>query len=139
MNEWKTRPRPRLLTAALRLRPFTLDDAAAVQQLAGDERIADTTMNVPHPYEDGMAEEWIATHEPQFRKGRLVNFAMANRETDELVGMIGMVVQVGGHAAEIGYWVGAPFWGRGFTTEAGARCCATASTAWACTASMPLT
>jgi hypothetical protein len=55
---------PRLGTERLLLRPFALSDAADVLRLAGDRAIADTTLNIPHPYEAGMAEEWIATHAP---------------------------------------------------------------------------
>ena len=40
----------------LLLRGFLASDAAAVQQLAGAFEMADTTTNIPHPYEDGMAE-----------------------------------------------------------------------------------
>ena len=48
---------PILETGRLILRPFTLADAPEVQRLAGDRDIASTTMNIPHPYEDGMAEQ----------------------------------------------------------------------------------
>jgi RimJ/RimL family protein N-acetyltransferase len=52
--------RPTLKTKRLILRPHTLDDAKELQRLIGDRAIADTTTNIPHPYEDGMAEEWIS-------------------------------------------------------------------------------
>ena len=53
--------RPELKTDRLLLRPFTLADAPVVQRLAGDRDIAVNTLTMPHPYEDGMAEEWIGT------------------------------------------------------------------------------
>ncbi len=34
------------------------------------------TLNIPHPYEEGMAEQWIATHQERYEKGELVNFAI---------------------------------------------------------------
>ena len=46
-----------LETDRLLLRPFLLSDASDVQRLAGNRAIADTTLNVPHPYEDGMAND----------------------------------------------------------------------------------
>ena len=53
---------PILTTERLRLRPFTQEDAAEVRRLAGDRDIADTTLNIPHPYEEEAAERWIGTH-----------------------------------------------------------------------------
>ena len=49
----------KIKTSRLLLRPFELDDAQIVQELAGDRAIADTTLHVPYPYKDGIAEEWI--------------------------------------------------------------------------------
>lgn len=51
-----------LHTPRLLLRPFDLADAPAVQRLAGEKDIAANTLTVPHPYPDGAAEEWIASH-----------------------------------------------------------------------------
>ena len=37
--------------------------------MLGERLIADTTLNIPHPYEDGMAEQWIETHKPYWNLG----------------------------------------------------------------------
>ena len=91
---------------------FFISDAADVQRLAGNERIAFATKNVPHPYEDGMTEAWIATHEPQ----KLRIFAITFQ--GHLVGAIGLTIDVREVIAELGYWVGVPHWGKGYCTEA---------------------
>ena len=110
--------RPTLRTARLVLRPFALSDADEVQRLAGDERIAATTLNVPHPYEDGMAEEWISTHQPRFEAGTLRNFAITLADSGELVGVVGIEIDPQTQIGELGYWIGVPYWSNGYCTEA---------------------
>ena len=111
--------RPTLHTQRLILRPFEMADARDVQRLAGNHAIADTTLNIPHPYEDGMAEQWIATHQPQFEAGELANFAIVLQATRELVGAIGLVINPRFDRAELGYWIGRPYWNQDYCTEAG--------------------
>jgi ribosomal-protein-alanine N-acetyltransferase len=115
---WTMREMPVLRTERLVLRPFAVSDAVDVQRLAGDWAIADTTLNIPHPYEDGMAEQWIATHKPRFEEGKLCNFAVTLRDSGDLVGAIGLVITRRFDHAELGYWIGKPYWGKGFCTEA---------------------
>jgi RimJ/RimL family protein N-acetyltransferase len=110
--------RPTIETERLTLRPFALSDAPEVQRLAGSWEVADTTLNIPHPYEDGMAEQWIATHQPSFERGELVNFAIVHRAEGYLVGAVGLTLTSRFDRAEIGYWVGVPYWNRGYCTEA---------------------
>jgi ribosomal-protein-alanine N-acetyltransferase len=109
---------PILRTKRLLLRPFTLMDAKRVQALAGDKAIASTTLNIPHPYEDGMAEEWIATHQEAYKKGTMINFAIVDETMDMLIGAIGVVIDPRNNRAELGYWIGKPYWNRGYCTEA---------------------
>lgn len=109
---------PILKTKRLRLRSFSLEDAACVQKLAGDKEIARTTLHIPHPYNDGDAEKWINTHEPMFRLGELVNYAIVLADTDELIGTIGLTLSKDYDRAEMGYWIGQPYWGCGYCTEA---------------------
>ena len=110
--------RPTLHTERLVLRPFTPADAADVQRLAGDRAIASTTGNIPHPYEDGMAEEWIGTHQESFESGRAATFAIERAQDDTLVGAISLAIRQQHRHAELGYWVGKPYWGNGYCTEA---------------------
>ncbi|HUI05830.1 MAG TPA: GNAT family N-acetyltransferase [Verrucomicrobiae bacterium] len=100
------------------LRPFELSDAPRVKLLAGDREIAATTARIPHPYEPGMAEAWIGTHQEDFEKGTAVNFAITLKDTSELMGAIGLIVNRDHENAEMGYWIGKPYWNRGYCTEA---------------------
>jgi [ribosomal protein S5]-alanine N-acetyltransferase len=109
---------PTLETPRLILRPFTLADASDVQRLAGDRAIASTTLNIPHPYELEMAEEWIGRHEVAFREGTEVTFATTLRDSRALIGAIGLGITVAHVHAEMGYWIGVPYWGNGYGTEA---------------------
>ncbi|UCE04405.1 MAG: GNAT family N-acetyltransferase [bacterium] len=108
-----------LQTNRLILRLFTLEDAPAVQRLAGEKDIAATTLHIPHPYEDGMAEEWIGKHQEEYEKGEQVTFAIVHREEKYLVGAIGLSgIREEHERAEIGYWIGKPYWNQDYCTEA---------------------
>jgi ribosomal-protein-alanine N-acetyltransferase len=110
--------RPTLQTERMILRPITLDDAAVIQRLAGDRKVAATTLLIPHPYPDGAAEEWINTHAESWEQKQSLTLAMSDRESGALMGVIGMTVNADHDSAEIGYWIGVPYWNQGFTTEA---------------------
>ena len=110
---------PALRTERLLLRPFELQDAKDVQRLAGDRAIADMTLMIPHPYEDGLAEAWIATHRAQLDEGGGYNFAITLADSGALLGAISLGTHAKYQKAELGYWIGQPFWGQGYCTEAG--------------------
>lgn len=109
---------PTLYTERLMLRPFALADAPDVQRLAGDRDIAAMTLLIPHPYKEGLAETWIRSHPEAFKTGKGVNFAIVLRDRDRLCGAIGLGIDIANINAELGYWIGKPFWGRGYCTEA---------------------
>lgn len=103
------------------LRPFELDDAERVRELAGDYDIAKTTLHIPHPYPEGAAEEFITRSHESAKQGNRYAFAIVRRLDDELLGAIGLSITPEYKRAEIAYWMGKPFWGQGYTTEAASR------------------
>ena len=109
---------PVLRTERLMLRPFSANDAADVQRLAGDRDIAATAVRMPHPYEEGMAEAWIASHDEAWSEGVAVAIAIASSDGATLLGSTGFNFALEHAKAELGYWIGKPYWGHGYATEA---------------------
>lgn len=108
-----------LETERLVLRSFTLADAPEVQRLAGDRDIASTTLSIPHPYLPGMAEQWIQSHHESYQNGHTINFAIVLHPGAPLIGSIGLHnIHPANCRAELGYWIGKPYWNHGYCTEA---------------------
>ncbi|MFT6519164.1 MAG: RimJ/RimL family protein N-acetyltransferase [Candidatus Azotimanducaceae bacterium] len=106
-----------LRTERLLLRRFHLDDANEVQVLAGNVNVSRMTLNVPYPYELEMAEEWIRSHQEKFDGRASVTYAIVKLDSNQLLGTIGLV-SIDGSEGELGYWIGEPYWGLGYCTEA---------------------
>lgn len=106
-----------ITTERLLLRAYTIADAPAMQRLVSAREVALNTLRIPHPYPEGEAERWISSHEEARENGDHV-FAVVLRDGDELVGTIGLHLKADNDSAEIGYWIGVPYWARGFATEA---------------------
>lgn len=109
---------PVLMSKRLILKPFTFEEAHDVQHLAGHREVAATTLNIPHPYEDGMADQWIRRHEKEFCEGTSLTLAIFTKEPEQLVGAIGMAIDRKNDRGTLGYWIGREFWNRGYCTEA---------------------
>lgn len=108
-------------TSRLLLRHFKGSDAKDVQELAGSEEMARTTLSIPHPYPDGAAEAWIERTRLSAEKGDIYAFAMVRKDDEKLIGCASLRVSRSHNHAELAYWVGYPFWGHGFATEAARR------------------
>jgi len=107
--------RERIETDRLTLRPFALGDAPRVSALAGAPCVARMTLTIPTPYPVLAAEGWILTHAAGRRRGSDFPFAVEAAGAG-LVGAAGLHRR--GEGWILGYWIGAPYRGRGYATEA---------------------
>ena len=107
-----------LRTPHLLLRSIERGDIPAIVRLAGAREIAATTISIPHPYTEGDAQRFLANADDNFRVGRSVTFAVTISPGGELCGAVGLAIAPAQERAELGYWIGIPYWGQGFATEA---------------------
>jgi RimJ/RimL family protein N-acetyltransferase len=110
---------PRLQTQRLVLDGLSDADAPELVRLAGAREIADTTLSIPHPYGPADAERLLAHQRSAAVRGDELVLAVRRRQDGKLAGCIGLRDIDSTHLqAELGYWIGVPYWGQGFATEA---------------------
>ena len=115
-----------LRTERLVLREFAPADAPQLHRLAQPREVARTMLHHPHPYEEGTAEEWIAGLRPMFEEGFATTFAVVLREGGALLGRVSLYTRAPDGGAVLGeegtgllgFWLGVPYWNRGYATEA---------------------
>ena len=101
-----------LATRRLVLRVVRTGDAGAIALLANDRHIAEMTARIPHPYGIEDARRFLS----QLGEERV--FAVERREDATFIGLVGLTPLSREKTFELGYWLGRPFWGDGFATEA---------------------
>ncbi len=117
MNNELTLPeQPSLTTERLVLRPMMINDGSRIHELVNDKDIAYGCVNIPYPYPKGAAEAWIADHPIRFAQQQAAIFAIT--KNNEIVGANGLEYKPYENRFEIGYWIGKPYWGNGYATEA---------------------
>ena len=79
-----------IMTERLILRPFSIDDAQKVAELANNYNIYKSTLSLPYPYDINMAVSWIATHEANFKEDKCFEFAITDKVNGALYGAIGV-------------------------------------------------
>jgi RimJ/RimL family protein N-acetyltransferase len=107
-----------LQTARLTLRAHDLADIPAMVPLIGAREVAATTLRIPHPYTEAHARAFIAMAQESRRTGTSLDLAIVLKESNTFCGGIGLRLESDHHRAELGYWLGVPFWGQGYATEA---------------------
>ena len=103
---------PVLETKRLALRAPQLEDAKTVAMLANARRIAENTARIPHPYREADATNFIAAAN---KPASDALFLITLRD-GSIMGACGLMLQ--DETPELGYWLGVPYWGKGYATEA---------------------
>ena len=108
-----------LATERLLLRPLTPADAPALHRLLNDWAVVRNLARVPFPYSRELADDWIASTAKRAQDGTLLHLGIAGPDAgSDLVGAIGLDLDLDTKEGDLGYWVGRPFWGHGVATEA---------------------
>ena len=105
-------------TARLKLGQLKSIDIPRIVEFAGNKKVADMTMNIPHPYKEEDAIFWINAANQGFIKRTQYTFRIALKGNDEFIGGMGLKIDNRFNKAELGYWIGEPYWGNGYATEA---------------------
>jgi 8-oxo-dGTP diphosphatase len=107
-------------TGRLRMRSHRNGDLIDLVTLAGNWEVARWLATMPHPYTEAGGREWIARVQRDHATGCPRRFAIALKETDRLIGGVGLDGSTGDESKEpaLGYWLGQPYWGNGYAREA---------------------
>ena len=103
----------------LLLRPPSLGDVADIASLIGDWDVAKNLSRAPFPYLPEHALDFIRRQEDGRARATDFAFAVTRREDGALIGMCGVHLREEGF--ELGYWLGKPYWKKGYATEATAE------------------
>jgi len=98
------------------IRPLTQLDKPVLANLANNRKIWNNLRDyIPFPYKISDAEAFINTTEQENPRS-----TFAIEYDGKFAGVIGLVNQkdVYRRSAEIGYWIGEPYWGKGIATKA---------------------
>ncbi len=106
---------PTLQTARLVLRPYNEADIPALLPLIGTREVAATTLRIAHPYTEQDARAFLALTKEQDK----IWLAITMRSDERQIGGVGLRLDQSHQHAELGYWLGVPYWGKGYATEAG--------------------
>lgn len=107
---------PRLESERLYLRPPDYCDVAAITRLIGEYDVAKNLAAVPHPYSEADGRAFVTMAHEKRALGEGFCFAIFDKESDAFLGCCALTLSNGRYA--IGYWLGRPFWNRGYASEA---------------------
>ena len=112
----------KLETERLILRPIAESDVMLLHPLIDDPDVAAAMLSTPHPYPEHEFRSFTKKALEAVQRGERYEMVIVPKETGLLIGAIRLFNISREHLrSEIGYWLGKPYWGRGYMTEAVTR------------------
>lgn len=105
-------------TSRLVLRPLERAHLDFMLPLISAREVAATTLRIPHPYTQKDAEDYFNSMEVEIAKDKMLRLSIFIASCDEYCGSVGLNIEREHGRAEMGYWIGVPYWGRGYASEA---------------------
>lgn len=105
---------PTLQTQRLKIRPYSVADIAELLPLVGTREVAATTLRIAHPYTEQDARNFLELAKQPDKLWLAITLLADGRQ----IGGIGLRIEQEHQHAELGYWLGIPYWGQGYATEA---------------------
>ena len=109
---------PELNTDRLKLRKISIEDIPSLVKYANNNKITDNILNIPYPYQEPDAVFRISYVHQGFKNKTRYVFAIIFKATQELIGEVSLHLDNSRNIAQLGYWIGEPFWSKGIATEA---------------------
>ncbi|CAM3698578.1 Putative ribosomal N-acetyltransferase YdaF [Vibrio aerogenes CECT 7868] len=108
-----------LMNEVLALVPVRRSDAPVIQKLANDPLIASTSLSIQYPLPAGWAKEWIEHLDQDRQSGHGITFTIQRRHDHQVMGVVSLLdINYRFENAELAYWLGKPFRGNGYATQA---------------------
>ena len=109
---------PEIETERLVLNELKFTDVPDIVTYASNKKIADFTLNIPHPYQEKDAIFWLNMAHQGFRNNTHMIFALRHKDTNNFIGGISLTITPAFNRAELGYWMSEPNWNKGYMSEA---------------------
>jgi len=112
---------PAIETKRLVLRQLDPCDIDSIHRLGDDPEVAAGLSDLPHPYPRQMAAGLVHGMAEAARVGTAYAFGVALRAAappDTVIGIVFLIPEPAHRRAELIYWLGRPYWGNGYATEA---------------------
>lgn len=102
----------------MQLEKITYSDIPKIIEYAGNKKVAETTLNISHPYQEEDAIFWINSACQGYKNKDQYTFGIRLKSTHEFIGGIGLKINLKFNRAALGYWIAESFWNNGYASEA---------------------